>query len=75
MNIRKSTEKDLPRMMEIFAHAREFMAAHGNPRQWGPTRWPPQALIERDIELQHIASFELLCIGNDDLSGLRIHVR
>ncbi len=49
MNIRKSTEADVPRMMEIYSHARAFMAAHGNPNQWGPTHWPPEALIHRDI--------------------------
>lgn len=36
-------------MMEIYAHARAFMASHGNPSQWGPTRWPPEALIRADI--------------------------
>ncbi len=49
MNIRKSREEDLSRIMEIYAHARGFMAAHGNPNQWGPTNWPPRALIEEDI--------------------------
>ena len=36
-------------MMEIYAHARAFMAAHGNPNQWGPNQWPPEELIRRDI--------------------------
>lgn len=49
MDIRKSTEQDLPRMMEIYAFARSFMAEHGNPDQWGPTHWPPEALIRQDI--------------------------
>ena len=49
MEIRRSTEQDFDRMMAIYAHAREFMAAHGNPNQWGPTHWPPEALIHRDI--------------------------
>ena len=49
MRIRKSTEQDVPRMMEIYAHARDFMAAHGNPNQWGPNRWPPEELIRQDI--------------------------
>ena len=49
MRIRKSTEQDLDRMMEIYAFARQFMAAHGNPDQWGPTNWPPEALIRNDI--------------------------
>ncbi len=49
MEIRKSTEQDLPRIMEIYALAREFMASHGNPNQWGATQWPPEALIRSDI--------------------------
>ena len=49
MEIRKSQRGDVTRIMEIYAHARRFMAAHGNPRQWGPTNWPPERLILRDI--------------------------
>ena len=49
MEIRRSTEQDFDRMMAIYAHARAFMAAHGNPNQWGPTNWPPEELIHRDI--------------------------
>ena len=50
MLIRKSTTQDLERMLEIYAAARAFMASHGNPNQWGPTQWPPEALLRRDIE-------------------------
>lgn len=53
MEIRKSTEQDIPRMMEIYARARAFMAAHGNPNQWGPTGWPPEPLIRQDIAQGH----------------------
>ncbi len=49
MTIRKTTIRDLARIMEIYAYARRFMAEHGNPDQWGPTCWPPEALIRRDI--------------------------
>lgn len=49
MEIRKTTEADFDRVMEIYAHARAFMAAHGNPNQWGPTNWPPEELIHQDI--------------------------
>ncbi len=49
MRIRKSEEEDLTRIMEIYAYARKFMAQHGNPNQWGPTCWPPETLIHRDI--------------------------
>ena len=49
MEIRRSTEQDFDRIMEIYAYARGFMAAHGNPNQWGPTNWPPEDFIHRDI--------------------------
>ena len=50
MKIRKSTEQDISRIMEIYAYARKFMAENGNPNQWGPTNWPPEQLIRSDIE-------------------------
>ena len=49
MRIRRSEIQDLDRIMEIYAYARKFMAEHGNPNQWGPTCWPPEDLIRRDI--------------------------
>lgn len=49
MKIRKSTNQDLNRMMEIYSYARTYMAEHGNPNQWGPTNWPPEDLIRNDI--------------------------
>ena len=49
MQIRQTTRKELDEVMQIYAYAREFMAAHGNPRQWGPNKWPPRELIEEDI--------------------------
>ena len=49
-HIRHSTLQDLERMMELYAYARSFMKEHGNPNQWGPTHWPPEALIRNDIE-------------------------
>ena len=52
MEIRNAQPADLERMMEIYAQARAFMAAHGNPNQWGPTCWPPRSLSEQDIARQ-----------------------
>ena len=49
MLIRRTVLEDLPCVMEIYAHARRFMAANGNPRQWGATNWPPESLICEDI--------------------------
>lgn len=61
MEIRKSVENDIPRIMEIYAGARRFMAEHGNPNQWGPTNWPPEELIRKDISegKSHV------CLGDD----------
>ena len=50
MRIRKTTDNDLKKVMEIYTYAREFMAEHGNPNQWGPTNWPPEELIKADIK-------------------------
>lgn len=61
MNIRKSTEQDVPRMMQIYAYAREFMARNGNPNQWGPTNWPPKELIHQDIREEN----SYVCLDED----------
>ena len=50
MMIRNSTEQDFDRMMKIYAFARDYMAEHGNPNQWGPTNWPPEDLIHNYIQ-------------------------
>ena len=46
--VRKAEYGDLPRILEIYAYARSFMAATGNPNQWGKTN-PPRETLERDI--------------------------
>ena len=53
MIIRNSAPADLPRMMEIYRGARQFMAEHGNPNQWGPTNWPPEEFLQQDIKDGH----------------------
>ncbi|MBQ8504503.1 MAG: GNAT family N-acetyltransferase [Clostridia bacterium] len=47
--IRKTQTSDLPRVLEIYAAARQFMAAHGNPDQW-KTHKPTLEQIENDIK-------------------------
>lgn len=47
--VRKANWDDLEVIEKIYAHARSFMAAHGNPSQWG-TSHPPRPLLEADIE-------------------------
>lgn len=48
MTIRKSTEGDIPRMQEIFAIARKFMAETGNPNQWAES-YPSIRQLQDDI--------------------------
>lgn len=46
--IRSAKETDIPEIMNIYAHARHFMAKTGNPDQWGNV-YPPRELLEADI--------------------------
>ena len=62
MQIRKSQQEDLDRIMEIYAFARAFMAKNGNPNQWGPTNWPPEELIQNDIE----TGTSYVCLNDED---------
>lgn len=62
MKIRKTTENDFDRVMEIYAYAREFMVKTGNPNQWGPTNWPPEPLIHDDISKGN----SYVCINDDN---------
>lgn len=49
MTIRNSTLSDLPRLLEIYSRARDFMRATGNPTQWGDD-WPWESAVRADIE-------------------------
>lgn len=46
--VRKTTLQDIPRLQQIFARARRFMAETGNPNQWKNTK-PALAQLEKDI--------------------------
>lgn len=48
MEIRKTRPEELEEVMEIYAHARKFMAEHGNPNQWKNTN-PSEERIRQDI--------------------------
>ena len=64
MRIKKSTMADLPRLLEIYRHARAFMAKTGNPKQWGDF-WPPSSVIENDIK----QAKSYVCIYNNKIAG------
>lgn len=59
-SIRTAERNDLPRILEIYAYARSFMAANGNPNQWGTTN-PPQEMLQADI-----AERKLFVVENAD---------
>ena len=65
MDIRHAEARDLARMMALYEHARRFMAEHGNPNQWGPTRWPPEDLLRRDTAQGN----SYLCVQGDRIVG------
>lgn len=50
--IRRSNPKDLPALEQLYAQARAFMAASGNPNQWGEDK-PTVEQIQQDIQLGH----------------------
>ena len=52
MNIRAANEHDLPRLMDIFAQAKAFMRAHGNPHQW-EDGYPSEDLMREEIRRGH----------------------
>ena len=49
MEIRRSTMQDLDTLCKMYESARQFMAFHGNPQQWGQT-YPKRTLTASDIE-------------------------
>lgn len=60
LTVRPATAADLPALAEIYRHARAFMAAAGNPTQWGTTN-PPMAALEEDIRCGQLF---LVCDGD-----------
>ena len=51
--------------MAIYQYARTFMAEHGTPNQWGPTNWPPEALIREDIANRN----SYVCLHEEKIVG------
>lgn len=60
LTVRPATEADVPRALEIYAYAREFMRTHGNPTQWADW-YPSEAILLNDVARQ-----ALYCIVDED---------
>lgn len=65
MIIRKSKIADLPKIMQIYDRARQFMAENGNPNQWGNDKYPSIDLIKQDIKSEK----SYVCEENGDIVG------
>ncbi len=64
ISIRKSSTSDIPRLQEIFAIARKFMAETGNPTQW-TADYPSEELLLNDIS----SGDSYVCIMDDRIVG------
>ena len=62
--IRKAERADLPRILEIYAYARDFMEKTGNPDQWKKSH-PPREMLEADIQ-----AGDLYVVENQGIRGV-----
>lgn len=65
MEIRKTRIEELDQVMEVYAHARKFMAEHDNPNQWKNNK-PTREQIESDI----LAGKHYVCIEEDKIAAV-----
>lgn len=57
LKIRPAAMDELPQIEAVYASAREFMAATGNPNQWGTTN-PRRAVLEKHIDNANLYAVE-----------------
>ena len=62
--IRHANPKDLPALEQLYARARAFMAASGNPHQWGDDKPTAEELLE-SIRRGH----GFVCIENGQIAA------
>lgn len=65
MEIRKTTIEELDTVMAIYKRARQFMAEHDNPTQWGEDK-PSRQQIESDI----LAGKSHVCVEGDVIAAV-----
>ncbi len=63
--IQKADMGQWERILEIYAHARQFMAEHGNPHQWGATN-PPAEQVKKDIETGDL----YVCMAGEEVAAV-----
>ena len=60
---RGAVRADMARILDIYAHAREFMANNGTPTQWGDNYQSPE-LLEEEIATRSIPGLERFTLYN-----------
>lgn len=60
--IRPAELSDLPRILEIYEEARQFMKATGNPNQWGDHH-PAESILREDIARNQL----YICIDQGEI--------
>ena len=65
LTFRRAVPSELSRIMDIYAEARAFMHAHGNPLQW-PEGYPPRAVIEAELS----AGVLFLAIDGEEIAAV-----
>ena len=65
MTVRVASARDLARILEIYADARAFMRAHGNPDQWGEN-YPPEEMIREDVATGR----SYVCVEGEEILGV-----
>lgn len=63
--IRPAAAADLSAIVRIYESARRFMAANGNPTQWGDN-YPDEAIVRRDLDALHL----YVCLSRNDIVGV-----
>lgn len=67
--IRLATFSDLPRILEIYAEAREFMRQNGNPNQWWDYH-PAESILREDIPKQQL----FVCEAEGEIGGVFAYI-
>ena len=65
MEIRKTKTEEFEQVMAIYAYARQFMAEHGNPNQWGKIK-PSKEQVLADIE----AGNSYVCVEEGQIAAV-----
>ena len=61
MQIRLTKKEDLPKLLAIYEHARQYMVQHDNPNQWGKSK-PSTSQVIKDIENKK----SYVCVDDND---------